>query len=68
LKQIRYRDLSIDGAPQFGAALNHQKRMAAQIEEVVVNSYPVNPQHLLPDVGDASLDLIPWGNETRAVA
>jgi hypothetical protein len=49
----------IPGLARAGDDLDHQDRVAAQREEVVVDADPVAPEHIGPDIRQHALDLGP---------
>ena len=50
------RRLDAAGLAEARHHLGGEERVAAQGEEVVVDTHPLDPQHLLPDAGDQLLD------------
>src|SRR5579871_2640334 len=46
--------------------LRHAQGVAAAIEKVIVQAYPLDPQRILPDFGQLLLDLVAWRGIDRS--
>ena len=57
LEQLDERDLAAERLLQPGVHAGEQQRVAAEVEEVVVDAHLLDRQRLLPDRGDDALQL-----------
>ena len=59
LKHVNQRDLAAERLLQLHVRLSDHQRMRAEIEEVLVQSHMLYAEHILPRLGDHSLQFIP---------
>src|SRR5690349_9660566 len=57
LKDLAHRNLTSQHLADARDHLHRQERMPSQRKEIVLPSDPLDPQHLLPDLGQGLLDL-----------
>src|SRR5205085_5593751 len=57
LEQLCNRYVPFQRCPQLALHLDHEQRVSTEIEEVVVETYVFDLQHLLPDAGDDTFQL-----------
>jgi hypothetical protein len=55
VEQVYDCDVALKNFLQPALHLDHQQGMSAQVEEVVVNSDPLQAQQFLPDTGNGPL-------------
>jgi hypothetical protein len=56
LEDLHHRHLDPERLPHAGGETGDQQRMAAQLEEVVVDAHPLEAQQVAPDAGEHLLD------------
>src|SRR5262245_17690803 len=58
------RDFNCKNMLYLGRQLHSQERISIQLKKVIVDAYLSDPQQLLPDLGDAPLE-VPVGSDIR---
>src|SRR5262245_47979311 len=58
VEEIRQAELDVERLPQARRELGRQQRMAAQLEEIVMDADAVEAKHLLPDFANRPLQLV----------